>query len=176
MSLSISFISFGQESPETVTDIDGNIYTTITKRKQVWMVENLKTTRFNDGRAIPKVVQNRELSEVTHPAYYWLEDDETKNKYIGALYNWHAVETRKLCPIGWHVPSDRVYLNVAPDPIGSRSVKGSYSYDPSTYYYWTSTECSIHQAYCQIVEWKGAHVTKDYAFKNQFLYVRCIKD
>jgi uncharacterized protein (TIGR02145 family) len=90
-----------------VTDIDGNVYHTITIGTQVWMVENLKTTKYNDGTAIPLVTDNTAWSTLSTPAYCWYNNDATtyKNMY-GALYNWYAVNTAKLAPTGWHVPTD----------------------------------------------------------------------
>jgi uncharacterized protein (TIGR02145 family) len=91
----------------TVTDIDGNLYNAVVIGDQVWMVENLKTTKYNDGTDIPLVTDNTDWSNLTTPAYCWLKNDETtyKNTY-GALYNWHTVNTGNLCPAGWHVPTD----------------------------------------------------------------------
>jgi len=91
----------------TVKDIDGNIYHTVVIGTQTWMVENLKTTHYNDGTAIPLVTGNADWSDLITPAYCWYNNDATtyKDKY-GALYNWFAVETGKLAPIGWHVPTD----------------------------------------------------------------------
>jgi uncharacterized protein (TIGR02145 family) len=90
-----------------VMDIDGNIYTTVTIGTQTWLVENLKTTRFNDGSAIPLVSDLTTWNSTTTPAYCWCNYDSVtyKNLY-GALYNWYAVNTGKLAPIGWRVPSD----------------------------------------------------------------------
>ena len=91
-----------------VKDIDGNIYKTVKIGSQDWMAENLKVTKFNDGTSIPfsTKVNWKEWSNPA-PAYCWYDDNETANKSIyGALYNWYAVNTSKLCPIGWHVPSD----------------------------------------------------------------------
>jgi uncharacterized protein (TIGR02145 family) len=91
----------------TVVDIDGNVYTTVKIGKQEWMVENLRTTRYNDGTAIPLVTDSAEWSRLTTPGYCWyLNDINNKNKY-GALYNWYTVNpenTKKLAPKGWHVP------------------------------------------------------------------------
>jgi uncharacterized protein (TIGR02145 family) len=86
---------------EAVQDYDGNVYKTVKIGSQVWMAENLKTTTFNDGTPIPSVRGNNT------PKLFWYNEDSTtyKSKY-GALYNWYAVNTGKLCPSGWHVPSD----------------------------------------------------------------------
>ena len=91
---------------QIVEDIDGNVYHTVKIGSQVWMVENLKTTKYNDGTPIPLVTANSAWRALTTPAYCWYNNDETTNKNtFGALYNWYAVNTNKLCPIGWHVPT-----------------------------------------------------------------------
>jgi uncharacterized protein (TIGR02145 family) len=89
----------------TVTDIDGNIYHTVTIGTQTWMVENLKTTKYNDGTDIPHGTPET-WPDLTTPAYCWYNDSADKYKEYGALYNWYAVNTGKLCPAGWHVPTD----------------------------------------------------------------------
>jgi len=71
------------------------------------MRENLKTTKFNDGSTIPHITDAVAWSVLITPSYSWYYNDESsyRNAY-GAMYNWYAVNTGKLCPIGWHVPSD----------------------------------------------------------------------
>ena len=98
--------SFTTPPLETITDIDGNVYHTVTIGTQVWMVENLKTTRLNDGTSIPMVTDNTTWNYLHSPGYCWYNNDPAtyKNTY-GALYNWLAVNTGKLAPVGWHVPS-----------------------------------------------------------------------
>ena len=88
------------------TDIDGNVYHTVTIGPQVWMVENLKTTRYNDGSAIPLDTNSNTWGGLTTGAYCWYNDSATYGSKYGALYNWYAVSTGKLAPTGWHVPSD----------------------------------------------------------------------
>jgi len=90
---------------QTVKDIDGNIYKTVTNGNYVWMAENLKATKYNDGTNISLVTDDEQWQKY-EPAYCWYDNKEAenKNKY-GALYNWYAVNTKKLCPIGWRVPS-----------------------------------------------------------------------
>lgn len=91
----------------SMTDQAGNIYKTIEIGSQTWMAENLKTTKYNDNKDIPNVTGNSAWSNLTTPAYNWYDNDEAKNKPLyGALYNWFTVNTGKLCPTGWHVPTD----------------------------------------------------------------------
>lgn len=95
-------ISYG-----SMTDQVGNIYKTVEIGTQTWMAENLKTTKYNDDSAIPNVTGNTSWINLTTPAYCWYDNDEATNKPLyGALYNWYTVKTGKLCPTGWHVPSD----------------------------------------------------------------------
>jgi len=100
-------IIYGQEITNTVIDIDGNVYHTVKIGTQIWMVENLKTTKYNDGSAIPLVTDNKVWAALTTPGYCWYNNDSTNfiSNY-GALYNWYTVNTGKLCPKGWHVPTD----------------------------------------------------------------------
>lgn len=91
----------------TLTDVDANTYYTVGIGSQVWMRENLKTTKYRDGNLIANVTDNIAWSLLTTGAYCWYNNDATiyKNMY-GALYNWYTVSIGKLCPTGWHVPSD----------------------------------------------------------------------
>ena len=91
----------------TLIDIDGNSYKTVKIGTQEWIAENLRTTQYNDATAIPLVTNNTEWSELITSAYCWYNNDATSLKATyGALYNWHAVNTNKLCPTGWHVPTE----------------------------------------------------------------------
>jgi uncharacterized protein (TIGR02145 family) len=115
----------------SVSDIDGNCYKTIQIGNQIWMAENLKTTKYNDGTLIPNITDNNEwanlafaewvgdqtpLTYVTYGAYCWYNNDEaTYENTYGKLYNWGAVGTKKLCPAGWHVPSIEEWLIVCHD-------------------------------------------------------------
>jgi uncharacterized protein (TIGR02145 family) len=89
------------------TDADGNNYTVVTIGTQTWMAENLKTTQYNDATPIQLVTDNTAWTNLSTLAYCWYNNDATtyKNKY-GAMYNWYTVNTGKLAPTGWHVPTD----------------------------------------------------------------------
>jgi uncharacterized protein (TIGR02145 family) len=107
-----------------VKDIDGNIYSTVTIGKQVWMTENLKTTHYNDGSAIPLVTDDTEWSNLISPGYSWYKNDEvTYGATYGALYNWYTVESGNICPDGWHVPEDKELTALAVY-LGGESLAG----------------------------------------------------
>ena len=90
----------------TLTDIDGNVYTTVIIGTQEWMAENLKTTMLNDGTAIANVTSGSQWGSYDAAAYAWQNNDFANKDIYGALYNYKAVETGNLCPAGWRVPTD----------------------------------------------------------------------
>ncbi len=88
----------------SASDITGNIYSTVVIGTQLWMQSDLKTTRYTDNALIPNVTDNTAWKDLTSDAYCWYGN--TPSVTFGILYNWYAVETDKLCPTGWHVPTD----------------------------------------------------------------------
>jgi uncharacterized protein (TIGR02145 family) len=91
----------------TVSDIDGNAYKTIEIGTQVWMAENFRVTKNNDNSPIALVTNNVAWGALSTPGYCWYNNDSSTYKTLyGAMYNWYEVNTGKLCPTGWHVPSD----------------------------------------------------------------------
>lgn len=113
-----------ENDPAAIKDIDGNIYTSVTIGNQEWLKENLRTTTLYDGTSIPLITDNTEWSELSTMAYSWYDNNpsEYKNTF-GALYNWYAVRTGKLCPEGWHVPSLSEFIELA-DFLGGVDVAG----------------------------------------------------
>lgn len=108
----------------TVTDNDGNVYPTVIIGKQEWMAANLRTTRFNDGTPIPQVTDGSKWSNLITPAFSWYDNDEKGHRdTYGALYNWFAVGTGRLCPKGWRVPTDADW-QVLVDHVGGKTVAG----------------------------------------------------
>ena len=86
---------------------DGRNYKMITIGTQTWMAENLNTIKYNDGTDIPQVTNPSSWNYIETPAYCWYENNqELFGETYGPLYNWYVVNTGKLCPLGWHVPSD----------------------------------------------------------------------
>lgn len=94
-------ICFNTQSADSVVDVDGNVYHTIKIGSQTWMVENLKTTKYNDGTAIGVLSGFHS----TTPGYSTYANNSSNKDTYGLLYNWYAVHTGKLAPEGWRVPS-----------------------------------------------------------------------
>jgi uncharacterized protein (TIGR02145 family) len=113
----------------TVTDINGNVYNTVTIGTQTWMAENLKTTKYNDGTAIPNVTDGTAWAALTTPSYCWYNNDATTYKATyGALYNWYTVNStsnggKNVCPTSWHVPSDDEWTTLT-TYLGGESIAG----------------------------------------------------
>jgi uncharacterized protein (TIGR02145 family) len=92
---------------------------------QKWMSKNLDVAEFRNGDPIPEVKTWQEWIDfggLGQPAWcYYLNDSSNNDKY-GKLYNWYAVnDPRGLAPVGWHIPSDEEWQELA-DYLG-----GDYS-------------------------------------------------
>jgi len=91
----------------TVTDIDGNVYQTVSIGAQVWMAENLKVTHYRNGEAIPNVTVSAAWVGLTSGAYCEYDNDANNVAAYGRLYNWYTVaDSRNIAPAGWHLASD----------------------------------------------------------------------
>jgi uncharacterized protein (TIGR02145 family) len=95
-----------ETSSDEIADSDGNTYKTVIIGEQEWFAENLKTSKYNDGTAIPNVTNDDEWANDTTGASCHYDNHSNYECTYGKLYNWYAVETGKLCPTGWHVPKD----------------------------------------------------------------------
>jgi uncharacterized protein (TIGR02145 family) len=105
-------------------DGDGNNYSVVRINTQIWMVQNLKTTKYSDGTPIPLVTDSKWADRIT-PAYCWYNNDSVAYATpYGALYNWYAVSSgNKLAPKGWHIPSAGE-LTILTDYYGGDMVAG----------------------------------------------------
>ncbi|HAR20270.1 MAG TPA: hypothetical protein DCR46_06375, partial [Cytophagales bacterium] len=134
--LNVDSVTFSKPKP-AVGDptIDGYTYPTVTIGTQVWFAENLRTTKYSDGTAIPLVTDDTAWAanynnSTKLPMMCWYNNDQaayTSNKY-GPLYNWYAVNPitnggKNVCPTGWHVPTDAEWTTLS-DYLGGKSVAG----------------------------------------------------
>jgi uncharacterized protein (TIGR02145 family) len=132
----------------TVTDASGNTYPTVTIGTQVWMAENLRTTKYRDGSNIPIVTDNTQWANnsnngnpLQQPMMCWYNNDQatyTANKF-GALYNWYAINpstngNKNVCPTGWHVPTDAEWTTLTTF-LGGENVAGGKMKSTGTQYW-----------------------------------------
>jgi uncharacterized protein (TIGR02145 family) len=109
---------------QTVTDIDGNLYSTVTIGTQIWMAENLKTTKYKDGTPINDTGNTVWRGRFAPTDYCWFNNDSASYaQTYGALYSWSTVETGNLCPAGWHVPTHAEWTTLT-EYLGGESVAG----------------------------------------------------
>lgn len=108
-----------------VSDIEGNTYATVVIGTQEWMTENLRSAKYNDGSAISNVTADSLWAGTKEGAYAWFNNDSSgdKAKY-GAYYNWQTVASGKLCPAGWHVPTDKEWRTLT-TYLGGETLAGS---------------------------------------------------
>lgn len=114
----------------SISDFDGNTYNTIGVGYQMWMAENLNTTRYNDGTEISQVADSTSWAALTTAAYCDYNNDPATSAVYGKLYNWFVVTTlnsKNVCPAGWHVPAGYEWNTL----IYYLSTHG-YNYDGST--------------------------------------------
>jgi uncharacterized protein (TIGR02145 family) len=156
---------------------------------QVWMAENLRATKYNDGKPIPLVTDNATWGSLTTSGYCWRDNDSVKYKNTdGALYNWYAVNSGKLCPTGWHVPGDQDWTTLEQflgedfcgkmvegwtNESGFSGIYAGYRNEDGSFYtdtgWWSSTGENSNNAWvrgCDKRSWS----------KKSGVPVRCIKD
>jgi uncharacterized protein (TIGR02145 family) len=123
-----SIVFYGGGGGNTVTDIDGNVYTIVEIGTQSWLGQNLKTTRYNDGTPIPLQTVASIWDTLSSHAYCWYDNNASNKEPYGALYNWHVTNSagnggKNPCPVGWHVPDDDEWTALT-DYLGGLSVAG----------------------------------------------------
>lgn len=89
-----------------ISDVEGNDYKWVRIGTQIWMAENLKTSKLNNGDSIPLIENGSEWENASSPAYCWYDNLPENASIYGALYNWFTVTSGNLCPAGWHVPNN----------------------------------------------------------------------
>ena len=131
--------------PATVNDNDGNSYGVIRIGTQVWLQENLKTTKLNDGTAITLADGTPVWISMATSGYCWYANNISNKNTYGALYNWYAVNTGKLCPSGWHVADDNEWLTLK-DYLGGDLVAGGKLKETGTAH-WASPNTGASDTY-----------------------------
>lgn len=121
-----------EPEPNTVTDVDGNVYPTVQIGDQVWMAENLWVMHYRNYDPIPEVARDQTWGGLGSGAYCNYDGYQENAKKYGRLYNWYAaVDPRGLAPEGWHVPTDEewkqleLYLGMSVAQADTYLVRGT---------------------------------------------------
>lgn len=115
-------------------DWDNNYYPVVQIGTQLWMEENLKTTSYNDGTAIPNITVDATWMFTTTGAFCDYNNTPANSSFYGRLYNWYAADNnaatkvasnggKNVCPTGWHVPSDAEWTTLI-TYLGGAAVAG----------------------------------------------------
>ena len=146
---------------DEVMDIDGNVYHTLAVGGQVWMAEDLRTSRFKNGSKISGVTPTSPES--------------------GTLYRWEAViDSSKICPSGWHVPSDGEWTSLVNSLGGvtyaASKLKEYFSDQETTCQWWSSTEEDQKKSKCFYLDNMTNVIMLTGVEKNNGSLVRCLRD
>ena len=125
-----------------IKDADGNVYTEVVIGNNVWLKENLKTTKYNDGTPIPKIENasdwdnwghswNGQMFTDVYAAYCWYNNDSTSYHKFGALYNWGVVDStinggKNVCPDGFLVPTSSQLVSISSNIYQKRYGPGEW--------------------------------------------------
>ena len=131
-----------------IMDVDGNLYTEVKIGDQIWMVENLKTTKYRDSSWITLVEDNSTWEGLTSPGYCWYDNDSGSNfNDYGTIYNWYVVNPnneKKVAPSGWHIPTDTEW-DVLINHIGGSGIAGGELKETGTEHWKSPNESSTNR-------------------------------
>ena len=108
----------------SVSDVDGNVYQTVTICNQTWTKSNLNVSRYRNGDVIPQVTNGSQWATLTTGAWCYYANTTSNGTTYGKLYNWYAVnDPRGLAPLGYHIPTDAEWTQLV-DCLGGSTVAG----------------------------------------------------
>lgn len=126
-----SFTLWLNVQDEPINDIDGNNYNTIRIGDQIWMQENLRVTKFQNGTSLKQLSYQSEWTDRNSSGYYTIVD----NVSFGYIYNGFVImENQNICPPGWHVPTISEW-NTLIDYLGGSSIAGGKMKESSDLYW-----------------------------------------
>lgn len=139
-----------KNEPSVVTDGDGNEYSVITIGSRKWLGENLHSTKYNDGTPVPVVTDAAAWKSLNDAACCWYNNEKERyDSVYGVLYNWHVVNTGKICPKGWHVPTRNEWVEISFNTGGYLIAGKSLKEADTTHWsgaYWQTTAPSDNQS------------------------------
>lgn len=155
---------------EGIIDVDGNGYNIVKIGSQVWMAENLRTTKLNDGSPI-KIIKDQYTNwpNTTVPAYAWYDYSIENLHPYGALYNWHTIENGKLCPVGWHVPTMEEWMTLKNELGGSEVAGGKLKEQGTAHWQSPNKDATDEYGFGAVA---GGNRTDNYGFQDKGIIAR----
>jgi len=154
----------GISATGTVTDKEGNVYKTVTIGSQVWMAENLRSTKFRNGDPVPNVSANASWSVQKTSAYCFYNNDVSNKTGYGMLYNWFVVaDPRNIAPAGWHIPSDEEWTALTNFLQGKSQAGGKLKETGTSHWSDPNTSAVNSTGFTAL---PGGYRAKDGVFKN----------
>jgi uncharacterized protein (TIGR02145 family) len=130
----------------TMKDQDSNTYKTVKIGNQVWMAENLRTTKYSDGTPIPNITDDKTFHYLNTGACCNYNNETANGETYGHLYNWFAVSSsHKIAPEGWHVPTEKDWATLS-DFLGGDNVAGGKLKETGTSH-WTAKNIGASDMY-----------------------------
>ncbi len=151
---------------ETITDVDGNVYPVVTIGNYKWMAKNLIATHFNDGTEIPIVSDNTEWKNLTGPGSCYYENDDANKATYGLLYNFNAMNSaKKICPDGWSVPADEGWSALLSD-LGDPATAGGKLKETGTSHWESPNDGATNETGFSALPGGARTNTGDFFFKG----------
>ena len=156
-------------------------YKVVEIKGKCWLAENLKTTNYRDGTAIPELTNSAEWAKDEQGAYTCYYNSEQNRQEYGALYNWYAVNNEKgLCPEGWSVPTTEQWSEAEKYDFGTtfsgfRNSAGPYDFLNERGFWWTSTP-SGDFAFARVMDKESGEMRHIESGKSSGFNVRCVMD
>ncbi len=178
----IVLISCEKEKKSLPMDADGNTYDTVVIGRQVWLTENLKTTKYINGDPIPLVTDNSAWSDMNRGAYCWYENNIKNKDIYGALYNGYVGRsTDFICPTGYHIPTIEEWLTLINFLENSpEELKQSFNITRFGYRYWEGPFSTNRCGWWSSSDGSPNYVSTEFGLGgsgiNNGYSIRCIKN
>ena len=180
----IQAVFFDKESYEHIDTLMNKEYELLSQSKIDFKKnakEDLRVTEFNDGTPIPLVTDKEEWKKLKTPAMCYYNNDSSTGI---ALYNWYAVDTGKLAPKGWHVPTDEemklsmdvYYKSLNLKYNGFRNKDGDFNNQSHDGYWWSATENGASYAWYRNLYYGFENLSRTNYYKSCGFSVRLLRD
>lgn len=158
------YVNFGSK----VKDIDNNEYKIIQIGSQIWMVDNLRVTHFQNGESIQLVTDDNVWKSLSSSGYCNFNNTDKDLNLYGRLYNFYTVtDDRNLCPVGWHIASDNEW-NTLFNYLGGKEIAGGKMKESGTIHWASPNTGATNESGFNILpsgyrDYSGFFISKGYA-------------